>query len=398
MQRLRTQKPLRGRIRGIMLEKKKALKYLFIFILLQMLTLVLVVTLFDPFYQYHKPLFGLKTVLFERETQVPGSILTLDYNSVLLGSSVVENCNSAYLDAQFDCQTLKIVKGSGSNADLLYYLDMAHTEQDLKYVFWGLDWHMLTSPTIVTVESEYTPSYLFTENPLDDFTYHFNKDVIFKKIPLMIAYSFADINTGGYAYDWSDGKDFSAAKAMQDYVKPDIITPTQDYTADIPLIQENIAMIVQEIEAHPQTQYYILFPPYSLLMWDNVYTSGQGDKYFYMLDEIMDALLPLENASVYYFQADRDIVCNLDNYMDKMHYSPAINQLMLDCIVADYQTCGDANIQNHPADIISETDKSPAPLWQAYKVTEDNAENIKQNMLETYEYIIKEGIYQYYEQ
>ena len=86
-----------------MLEKKKALKYLFIFILLQMLTLVLVVTLFDPFYQYHKPLFGLKTVLFERETQVPGSILTLDYNSVLLGSSVVENCNSALLKQFIPC-------------------------------------------------------------------------------------------------------------------------------------------------------------------------------------------------------------------------------------------------------------------------------------------------------
>ena len=207
-------KALCGRIRGTMLEKKKALKYLAIFILIQMLALVLIVTLFDPFYQYHKPLPGLKTVLFERETQVPGSIQTLDYDSVLLGTSVVENCDSAYLDAQFGCKTLKIVKGSGSNADLLYYLDMAHAEQDLQYVFWGIDWHMLTSPTEITVINEYSPSYLFTENPLDDFTYHFNKDVIFKKIPLMVAYSFADINTGGAAYDWSDDKDFSAAKAM----------------------------------------------------------------------------------------------------------------------------------------------------------------------------------------
>ena len=196
-----------------MLEKKKALKYLAIFIAIQMFALVLIVYLFDPFYQYHTPYFGLKTVLFERETQVPGSIRTLSYDSVLLGSSVVENCDSSYLDTQFDCNTLKIVKGSGSNADLLYYLELAHAQQDLQHVFWGLDWHMLTSSTEVTVVSEYTPSYLFTANPLDDFTYHFNKDVLFKKIPLSVAYSFADINTGGYAYDWSDGKEFGAAKA-----------------------------------------------------------------------------------------------------------------------------------------------------------------------------------------
>lgn len=380
MPHLRTVKPPCGRIRGIMLEKKKALKYLVIFILIQMLALVLIVTLFDPFYQYHKPLPGLQTVLFERETQIPGSIQTLDYNSVLLGTSVVENCDSFYLDSQFNCKTLKIVKGSGSNADLLHYLDMAHAKQDLQYVFWGIDWHMLTSSTEVTVVNEYSPSYLFTENPLDDFTYHFNKDVIFKKIPLMVAYSFTDINAGGAAYDWSDDKEFSAAKAMQDYEKPAEVAPAQDYSADIPLIQENIAMIVQEIESHPNTEYYIFFPPYSLLMWDNVYTNGQGDKYFYMLDEIMDALLPLENAKVYYFQADKEIVCNLDNYMDKMHYSPAINQLMLESIVAGNAT--DANLA------------SATP----YLVTEENVEDVKQDMLETYEYIITEGIYQYYEQ
>lgn len=368
MQRPRTLKPLCGRIRGTMLEKKKALKYLAIFILIQMLALVLIVTVFDPFYQYHTPLPGLKTVLFERETQVPGSIQTLDYDSVLLGTSVVENCDSAYLDAQFGCKTLKIVKGSGSNADLLYYLDMAHAEQDLQYVFWGIDWHMLTSPTEVTVINEYSPSYLFTENPLDDFTYHFNKDVIFKKIPLMVAYSFADINTGGAAYDWSDDKDFSATKAMQDYNKPAETAPAADYTDKISLIRENITMIVQEIQSHPDTEYYLLFPPYSLLMWDDVYTSGRGDMYFYMLDEMMEALLPLENAKVYYFQADKEIVCNLNNYMDKMHYSPEINQLMLESIVAEN-----------------------------YLVTEENVEDIKQDMSETYEYIIKEGIYQYYE-
>ncbi|MBQ7782132.1 MAG: hypothetical protein IJ405_08935 [Lachnospiraceae bacterium] len=357
-----------------MLEKKKALKYLTIFIAIQMLALILIVYLFDPFYQYHEPYFGLKTVLFDRETQVAGSIRTLPYDSVLLGTSMMENCDSSYLDAQFNCQTLKVIKGSGSNTDLLYYLEQAHTQQDLQYVFWGLDWHALTSSTEVTVVSEYSPAYLFTANPLDDFTYHFNKDVLFKKIPLFLAYSFADINTDGHGYDWSDGKEFGAAKAMQDYNKPTEVLPAQDYTADIPLIQENISLIVEEIKSHPDTEYYILFPPYSLMMWDNVYTSGNGDKYFYMLDEIMDALLPLENAKVYYFQADRDIVCNLDNYMDKMHYTPAINQLMLESIASDNLTG-----------------------YSPYRVTTDNVDEIKQNMLETYEYIITEGIYEYYE-
>ena len=363
-----------GRIRGAMLEKRKALKYLIIFILVQMLALVLIVYLFDPFYQYHTPYFGLKTVLFERETQVPGSIRTFSYDSILLGSSVVENCDTEYLDTQLNCQTLKLVKGSGSTADLLYYLESAHAQQNLKYVFWGIDWHALTTSTEITVESEYSPSYLFTGTMLDDFTYVFNKDVLFKKIPLTLAYSLTDTNTGGHAYDWCDDKEFSAAKAMQDYEKPTVAAPAQDFTTSIPLIQENIALIVKEIESHPDTEYFIFFPPYSLLMWDNVYTSGEGEKYFYMLDEIMNALLPLKNVKVYYFQADTDIICNLDNYMDKMHYTPAINQLMLESIVLDNLTGNNK-----------------------YRVTADNVKEVKQNMSEAYEYIITEGIYQYYQ-
>lgn len=357
-----------------MLKKKQALKYLFLIIAVQLFTILLIVYLFDPFYQYHTPYFGLKTVLYDRETQVPGSIRTFSYDSVLLGTSVMENCDSTYLDQHFSCHTLKVIKASGSNTDLLYYLALARDNRDLKYVFWGLDWHALTSSTELTVVSAYTPSYLFTASPLDDFSYFYNKDVLFKKLPLSLAYSFADMYTDGHAYDWSEGKEFGAAAAMRDYEKPAEALPVQDYTEDIPLILENIEMITDEIKNHPETEYYILFPPYSLLMWDNVYVNGEEDKYFYMLDEVLSAILPLENARIYYFQADRDIVCNLDHYMDKMHYSPAINQIMLENLVSDRFS-----------------GISP------YRVTLDNLEEIKQDMKDTYTYIITEGIYRYYE-
>ena len=47
----------------------------------------------------------------------------------------------------------------------------------------------------------------------------------------------------------------------------------------------------------------------------------------------MDALLPFDNVEIYYYQNDEEIVCNLDNYMDLVHYSPAINQLMLERMI-----------------------------------------------------------------
>lgn len=350
-----------------MLSKKNALKWLLGFIAAEMLFIALFTYLMDPFYQYHEPYFGLQAVLNDRDNQVAGSIRTLPYDSILLGSSVVENCDSSFLDAAYGCHTLKIVKGSGSTADLLYYLRQAHERQELHYVFWGMDIAALCAPTEVTLYGDDIPRYLHTETVLDDFPYLFNKDILFMKIPTMVAYSYLDINTGGNAYDWSRWKDFYAEKAMLAYTKPDEVLPSSLSEEQKQLVSENIAMVVEEIKSHPETQYTLFFPPYSLLWWDFGYTNGLADTYFYTLEHALPALLSCENATVYYFQAERDIVCNLDNYMDTLHYSPQINQYMLDCMVSG-----------------------------THQVTQENADAVLADMKATYEYIIQESIYEYY--
>ena len=69
-----------------------------------------------------------------------------------------------------------------------------------------------------------------------------------EEIPLSLAYSVMDINTGGQAYYWAADKDFSAAGAMRAYSKPEGITTDVDYSAEEELLQENIALVLREIE------------------------------------------------------------------------------------------------------------------------------------------------------
>lgn len=350
------------------MDKKKALKRLVLIIAIQFALVALFVWLLDPFYQYHGPFFNLQQVLYDRDNQVPGTIRSLDYDSVLLGSSVAENFDSSFIDATYDCKTLKVIRASGSVADLLYYLDQAHEEQEIKRVFWCLDLFALMSPTEVTLYSEDTPRYLHTDTVLDDIPYVYNKEILMTKIPMMLAYSYMDTYTGGHAYDWSADKEFSAAKAMQAYTKPASVSESIDFTEDIPMIQENIESVTAEIKAHPEIEYTIILPPYSMLWWDCGYVGGLGEKYIYVLENILPALTECENANVHFFQAEKDIVCNLDNYMDMIHYSPQVNQYMLECVTKG-----------------------------THQVTEDNVEDTLSKMQETYNYIISEGIYTYYE-
>ena len=366
-----------------MLDKKSAVWYLAGLIVLFLFLAAAIVVVFDPFYQYHEPWFGLNAVLNDRDNQVVGTIRTFDYDSVLLGSSVAENYDSSFLDASFDCTTLKVIRASGSTADLLYYLDKAHRRQELKNVFWSMDIFALTASPQITLTSKDTPHYLHTDTVLDDWPYLWNKEILCETIPQMLAYSQMGMNTQGQAYNWARGKNFSAEGAMRAYDKPkeenvfyaaeDSADTSAEEVADAlsmdeqQNLTENLSMIEEELSMHPDTSYTIIFPPYSMMWWDCGYVNGVLETYFEVLEQTIPVLLTHDNAKVYFFVSDRDVICNLDNYMDMIHYSPDINQYMLEEIVQD-----------------------------GHRVSEANWEEVLADMKNTCEYIIDEGIYNYY--
>lgn len=350
-----------------MMEKKRALKLLGISIAGMMAALALVVWIADPFYQYHAPWGNKEPVLYDRDHQVVGTIRTLSYDSVLLGSSVAENFNTDFLEQQYGGEILKIIRASGSAADLLYYLKLAHEQQELKNVFWCMDIFALTGSTQVTLYEEGVPRYLHTETILDDYTYLFNKDILFMKLPLSIAYGMLGKNIGGRAYDWSEDKQFGTEQAMRAYKKPVQNAEYEMTEEEKELIQANIDMVIKEIDKHPQIEYTVLFPPYSMLWWDSGYVNGISEKYFYVLEQVLPRLTKQKNVRVHFFMAEDEIVCNLDYYMDMLHYSPAINQYMLEELKKD-----------------------------TYHITENMVETTMEQMKGLHDRIVQEEIYQYY--
>ena len=330
-------------------QKKKQLKKLVLVIAAELFLAAAAVWFFDPFYQYHPPFFGVEAVLNDRDNQMPGTVRNFDYDSVLIGSSVAENCDSSFLDETYGCRTLKVIRASGSLADLLYYLEMACQEHRLRNVFWCMDILALDSSTKVTYYDGNTPLYLHTKTVLDDIPYLFNKEILLEKIPAALACSYSGINTGGNAYNWAEGKVFGASGAMAAYdrnsVKLDGLAEPKDFSEQKQLIIDNIAMLDAQIDAHPETTFRFFFPPYSLLWWDCAYVNGDLEERLFVLEETLPALLAHENVEVYYFQDEEDIVCNLDYYMDMIHYSPDINQVMLERMAAGKNRVTKENLQ-----------------------------------------------------
>ncbi len=310
--------------------EKKFIRSFFIRTLLLLAAVIAVVVIFDPFYQYHKPLPGLKAILTDKEYQCVGTLRNFDYNALIVGSSVCENYNNGWFDEGFDCTSIKAIRSYGATADLCYLLDIAYEDHDLDYVFYNIDPSSLSASTEPTYVSTGCPMYLYDTNRLNDYQYVLNKDVLMEKLPYMLAYSFIGSYDEGDSYNWAQWKYFGRDMAMGLYTRLPSISEMQPETANTEELSGNIALLTAQVEAHPETTFKFFFSPYSMLWWDNAYRNGSRDAVIYNEKLAIAALLEYDNVEIYFYQDDKEIITNLDNYMDMIHFSKEINCYVYD--------------------------------------------------------------------
>ncbi|MCR5101770.1 MAG: SGNH/GDSL hydrolase family protein [Butyrivibrio sp.] len=300
-----------------------------------LILIAVIVIVCDPFYHYHKPWGFLKAVLNDKEYQVIGTLRHFDYDTLLVGSSVMENNDNDWYDEAFDCKSIKAIRSYGATADLCYLLDEAYnSENEIKYIFYNIDPSALEASTETTYESTGCPMYLYDNNPFNDVYYLFNKDVLFEKIPYQIASSLQSDYDESLSYNWAKWKTFNQETALGLYQRSLTVSEMHPEDYYVSEYEGNINLLKTQIEAHPETEFTFFFPAYSMLWWDGIYRSGERDSYIYNEKNATKELLSYDNVRVFCFQNEPEIVTDLDNYMDSVHFSMDINRLQLDQIIA----------------------------------------------------------------
>lgn len=287
------------------------------------------VFVFDPFFHYHEPVGPLKAVLTKKEYQSIGTIRNFAYDSVIAGSSTAENFNNRWFDEAFGCTSVKAIKSSGVTAQLDYYLQEAFAARSVKNVFYSLDLFALSGDPDTEFPDESMPLYLYDRNPFTDVNYVLNKDVIFEDIPYMLAETYLDDYDEGASYNWAQYKVFGRQEALLHYDRPAESVQQKGPEEYQDIIDRNVDLLEKMAAEHPDTVFYIFYPPYSMLWWDNMIRSGQLEQSFYAAQASMERLLPYENVKLYYFQNEEEIIMNLDLYMDPIHFSEEINHRMV---------------------------------------------------------------------
>jgi hypothetical protein len=289
-----------------------------------------VVVWIDPFFQYHAPLEDFPYLVDNQLSQNPGMAKHLTYDSVILGSSMTVNFNTDWFEEQLGLDAVKLNYSGAYPKDQSNIMErIFSSDNQVKAVFLGVD---VMTYTGGVDETKYPiPEYLYDDSVWNDAQYLWNKDVFLNYILRPIADpDKTDLSTV-YQSWWTD-EYYNIQWVMHNYVQPDEIaeeTPKDAYIDSVRLnLETNICPYIEE---NPDTDFYIFFPPYSILYWNDVMRENHLEATMEEYRYIADTMLAYDNVRVFYFPNQEWIVTDLDNYADYSHYHRDINYYMTQC-------------------------------------------------------------------
>ena len=305
------------------MQAKKYFKMIILFTVSFLILIVGSVLIIDPYFHYHKPLKFLSYHLGNQRYINNGIGGYFEYDSIITGTSMTENFKSSLFDNLFNSNSIKVPFSGGSYKEINDNLKRTlKRKKDIKYILRGLDYRFIIQ------DSEYMkydnlPNYLYDNNPLNDYKYLFNKEVIIKGIGGVVAYTLFGKNTTTFDEysSWNNKYQSGKENVLRNYKrnKRENIKEEKLEKKDIEIIDENIEKnVISLVKKYPNIKFIYFITPYSIVYWDQLKQEGKIEK-----------LLEYPNVELYSFFNNYEMICNLDNYRDPGHYMGNINDKIL---------------------------------------------------------------------
>ena len=315
----------------------------------------------DPYFHYRKPNNGLVYYKVDNDPDAErymnsGIIRSYEYDAVIVGTSMAENFKTSEFDSLFEAESVKLPISGGSFREVNEICEMALIEQpDMRIVLRGLDLSGIDVDKDL-VQYDSFPDYLYNHNRLDDINYLLSKDALLRGCVSHIIISTImrrePFDFDNYA-NWNNTASFGRAAVLSTYERAvkseDIILLSE---AEREVIRGNIEQNVIELAStYPDTRFVLFFTPYSICYWDALSQEGTLMKNIQIQEEVIEMLIPYKNIELYSFCNNFEVVCNLDNYKDRGHYSEDVNSDILHWIAEGEYRITEDNYKKYLEDI-----------------------------------------------
>lgn len=318
----------------------KARKWLICWMMLVLLALIFLgkyVYDVDPYFHYHKPnLDKYFYILNNERSQNDGIVKHFEYDAMITGTSMTENFKVSEMNTLWGCNAVKTAFSGGSYKEINDNIVRAlKANPNLKMVIRGLDMMaFLEKADAMRNDLGNYPTYLYDYNPFNDVKYLLNRDVIFGRCYQMQL----DYNTTGkigitsfdeYSRWWGFNFGINTVCPVGLSMNDD---RSEKHLTDLEknIIRNNIELNVTSVaKAYPDVDFYYFYTPYSAVWWCSIYNDGTIYRQLEAEKYITELVLQYPNIHLFSFNNRSDIITDLNNYKDWIHYGDWINSLIL---------------------------------------------------------------------
>ncbi|RTJ08662.1 hypothetical protein C3H94_00745 [Campylobacter jejuni] len=313
------------------------------------LALGILLYIYDPYQFYHKPYFRETTFIDDMRLQARAVIKFYDYNSYILGSSILRATSAEEANEKLGNKWANIsIYGSKLNERKIILDYIFSQKPETKNIIYSLDSYLLVNIPDKKVDFD----FIYDQNFFNKFKIYINQKF------LLCALQYSTKCTGGNLEQisqwlndrldatgidlWLKHANSTTKKIIiNNYIKQGV--NSQFKTKENVNINNNIKYIQKYLitffKSNPQTHFYLIIPPESRLFWrsgkvENYFDKDSGlffSKYKTILKWFIQETQKYPNVKIYGFD-DLDFPSNLTYYVDAVHYIPKINSMQLDAI------------------------------------------------------------------
>lgn len=311
--------------------KKLIIKIMVLFIPVFLVAGIVIIV--DPYFHYHKPIKGLSYVIDDARKQNYGILGHFDYDAIITGTSVDENTKSSEVNMFFDVTSIKVPYSGGYLAEIASGLRHSYsTGHKPVMIIMSLVNKFLVAGKDYWGNEEFAyPYYLYDDNIINDWQYLFSERIwnLTKNNLISTIKGVQPTNFDEYT-NLAKINIFGKEEILKTYERPKI-KPEKGLTKDEEaVLRSNISYNIEKLaKEHNNTEFYLYFPPFSVVYWDEVRRKGEFDKTIDIMKIVIEELVNIENIKLFYFTDETDITSNLDNYWDSIHYAEWINSYII---------------------------------------------------------------------
>ncbi len=309
----------------------------------------------DPFQQYRVPTFYKPRFYHPYQRyENPGLARHWKFDRAIVASSFFENISGSEVDAAFGPgKTMNLCLSAMTAYDARKLIEVMLASHKVKQVIYSVDYNAFSGAPGRTGLPEPLPTYLYDSAIWNDYPYLLSVLTLRKSANILL-----DRDESGQSTDpdkpwyWAREEDFSA-KSVVHHLDPDNLNKrfAQPRRTMEGMWKSFAANVPPLLDAHPETEFIFIWPPYSLLAWMDFRQRDQLDVSLDFKRRFVQALAKYPNARIHDFQARAEWIANFDEYRDIYHFSPRISSQIVRDIAVDRERETPANVETYIASI-----------------------------------------------